>query len=168
MRKIIMMPPHPPFLFPFAALAAARHQQQQVSNSHTIHHPTALFSPAFQLGLQPPSTSSPSVGRTIPSKPGSPILSKSALTSNNLEGSAPNTPTNTSLSPSLDKSSSNQTHIASFSSMRNGDFGIDGAQLNGGSMDNKTMQFKAETTNTSPTNVAKHFSISQLNNNNNE
>ena len=151
------VPPHPPFLFPFAALAAARHQQQQVNNAHTIHHPTALFSPAFQLGLQPPSTLSPSVSRSMLSKPGSPIVTSSALP----------TTSNTSLSPSLDQCSNNQTLVSSLSSMRNVEFGIDGALMNG-SLDSKMMPFKAETTNTSPSNAMKHFSIGTLNNNNNE
>ena len=92
-------------------------------------------------------------------------MTKQALSSNIIEGSAPPTPSNTSLSPSLDQSSINQTQIASLSLMRNGEFGIDGAQMNG-SLDSKMMPFKAETTN--PSNATKHFSIGTLNNNNNE
>ena len=167
-------PPHPPFMFPFAAFAAARQQQQQQQGNalHTIHHPTALFSPAFQLALQPSSSTASTVGSSISVKPGSPKLSHEAFSPNTLAISADGKQSNISSPTSLHLPpiSTSTPKIDSSLLTRN-----IGSVTNGSSpglnstLDNiKNINLEATATKNGTFDFTKHVTESHLSNNNNE
>ena len=162
-------PPHPPFLFPFAALAAARHQQQQHgSTPHTIHHPTALFSSAFRLGIQPPpSSEAASINNSIISSPSSPIVSKSMHTSNRIDGFEA-IPSNISTSPTNEQiiTSLNQAPLATKTTQKH-EKEIDIINVKP-HLDIKKCNLEETSDKFTPFNISKHFPAVHLNNNNNE
>ena len=170
----VVPPPHPPFLFPFAAFAAARQQQQQQQGNtlHTIHHPTALFSPAFQLALQPSSSTASTAASSISVKPGSPKVSHEAFSPNTLAISPAGKQSNISSPTSihLPPMSTSTPKIDSSYQTRNTGSVTNGSSpgLNS-SLDNiKNINFEATATKNGTFDFAKHVTEGQLSNNNNE
>ena len=161
-------PPHPPFLFPFAALAAARHQQQQQGSvSHTIHHPTALFSSAFRLGLQHPLSSDAStMANATISKPDSPAAPKPILTSNRIDGLDP-IPSNGSISPIHEPNISKLSHSTLVSKLQKEEVEADISHAKP-HIDTKKLGLEEPSDKFSPLSITKHFPVAQMNNNNNE
>ena len=167
-------PPHPPFMFPFAAFAAARQQQQQQQGNalHTIHHPTALFSPAFQLALQPSSSTASTVGSSISVKPGSPKVSHEAFSPNTLAISPAGKQSNISSPTSLHlppMSTSNPKIDSSLLTRNTGSVTNGSSPGLNSSLDNiKNINFEATATKNGTFDFAKHVTEGQLSNNNNE
>ena len=161
------VPPHPPFLFPFAALAAARHQQQHGSTSHTIHHPTALFSSAFRLGLQPQVSSEAAIiNNSILPKTTSPIIPKSIATPNRIDG-LDLAPSNISTSSSNEQSieSLSQTQFVEEPQKDEKEIDVTIVKPN---LDNKKCNLEERSDKISPFNISKQFPAVHSNNNNNE
>ena len=160
-------PPHPPFLFPFAALAAARHQQQHGNASHTIHHPTALFSSAFRLGLPTPQSSeAASLTNSLIPKPGSQIVAKSLSSLSRVDG-LDTLPSNTSVSPTKELSISSLTQSSLASKAQKDEKEIDIMHVKP-NMDISKLKHEEHLDKFSPFGISKHFPVTHLNNNNNE
>ena len=170
----VVPPPHPPFLFPFAAFAAARQQQQQQQQGntlHTIHHPTALFSPAFQLALQPSSSTASTAGSSISVKPGSPKVSHDTFSPNTLAISPGGKQSNISSPTSfhLPPISTSTPKIDSSLLTRNIGSATNGSPGLNSTLDNiMNINIEAPATKNTTFDFAKHVTEGQLSNNNNE